>query len=218
MKWRRKAGRTRTAKTDLDTEYWSLYKREFNGLTKSLAARGVAYQDLEDTAQASFLQLYEALKQGKPINDSVEYLYGIARNEIKQYWKRKGRAPVTLEGEGEEGPRFDPADPSANPEQEVGLSELGHAWEEFARRHPKAAECFSLAYFRELSIKELAAVLGKDPEKVRKYDLYDARKKARAFLKERGFGPSEDDDGSQRTATKPALGRWPKPGWQGEGE
>ena len=115
---------------------------------------GHSCQVSEDLTQESFLQAWYhigQLKSGKTLNS---WLYRIAGNVSKVYWRRhRGRNVVSIEG-------FDVPDSSETEDRVGHLEQLGRLQNAVAHLSGKLREAVVLHYMQQLAISEAAEAAG----------------------------------------------------------
>ncbi len=132
----------------------------------------------EDLTQETFLHFFAKLSDYHYKGKTKNYLYTIAGNLCKDYYKKKKDIPT----EGEDLERNAPSDDS--PENSV-LNKV--IVEEAVRALPEEfREVIILYYFQELKLSEIAGVLQISLSLV-KYRLKQAKKQLEQYLGKEGF-------------------------------
>ena len=137
-------------------------------------------QDAEDIVQETFLRAYRALDRFDPQAQVSTWLYAIASNcAIDLLRRRKRRGPqVELDRDG----HAEPAGAEPGPERRAVHRELGaRVQAELGRLAPKERVAFTLRHFEDLSIREIADLMG-TPEGSVKNNIFRAVRKLRAAL------------------------------------
>lgn len=109
-------------------------------------------EEVGDLVQQTFLQLHRARRDFDPSAKLRPWLYTIALNLKRQYFRRRGRRP--------ESPLEDAAEPASNvpdPERRVADRELRQALDQLPRAQ---RDVIVLHWFEGLSFREISAVVG----------------------------------------------------------
>lgn len=152
-----------------------LYERHAPAVHRYLRARAGNDQDAADLTQQVFLQAFRHLSRYRPKNSSfAPWLFGIARNAARDHQRRR-RSTVPLERLGAE-----PAT-SAIELEDARLDWLRRA---VSQLDDNQRDLVALRFAGDLSVREIAAVLGKSEAAVQKRltrifhalkEQYDAR-------------------------------------------
>ena len=137
-----------------------------------------------EIASEAFVRLLSKWTSPDKLDNPQSYLYMIATNLVRDYWRkteRERRALRSVTANTEREPYSDPA-------QEVDVRELIQALPSRLR------EPFLLHYYAGFGVREISVLL-KRPEGTIKADLYHARTRLKEALAERGAGPRRDGDG-----------------------
>ena len=137
-----------------------------------------------EIASEAFVRLLSKWTSPDRLDNPQSYLYMIATNLVRDYWRkteRERRALRHVTANTEREPYSDPA-------QEVDVRELIQALPSRLR------EPFLLHYYAGFGVREISVLL-KRPEGTIKADLYHARTRLKEALAERGAGPRRDGDG-----------------------
>jgi len=137
-----------------------------------------------EIASEAFVRLLSKWTSPDRLDNPQSYLYMIATNLVRDYWRkteRERRALRSVTANTEREPYSDPA-------QEVDVRELIQALPSRLR------EPFLLHYYAGFGVREISVLL-KRPEGTIKADLYHARTRLKEALAERGAGPKRDGDG-----------------------
>lgn len=155
------------AKSDPEA-FGLLFDRHFDPIFAYLFRRTGDWEASRDLASETFLKALKALSryrwQGRPVS---AWLFAIATNELRMYYRRGRRSPASLdELIAESG--LSVADPATIDEERQAAERELERHEEFARvrkaltRLPlKYQEAIALRYFEEMSVAEVAEILGK---------------------------------------------------------
>jgi len=137
-----------------------------------------------EIASEAFVRLLSKWTSPDKLDNPQSYLYMIATNLVRDYWRkteRERRALRHVTANTEREPYSDPA-------QDVDVRELIQALPSRLR------EPFLLHYYAGFGVREISVLL-KRPEGTIKADLYHARTRLKEALAERGAGPRRDGDG-----------------------
>ena len=131
----------------------ALFSRYAPRLRQMLGRRISRPQDVADIVQQTFLQLHRARKDFRAGAKLRPWLYTIALNLARQYFRRRGRRPEAGLGE------FDPPERGGegNPERTTVARELRDALTQLPAAQREVIE---LHWFEGLPFKEVAAVVG----------------------------------------------------------
>ena len=131
----------------------TLFSRYAARLSRMLARQISRPADVSDLVQQTFLQLHRARRDFRPDARLRPWLYTIAVNLKRQYFRRRGRRPETGLGE------LDPAAVGAfgNPERSSVGIELRDALAQLPEGQRQVIE---LHWFEGLPFKDVAAVVG----------------------------------------------------------
>jgi RNA polymerase sigma-70 factor (ECF subfamily) len=77
------------------SSFGSLYAMYYPPIRRYVASRIGSVADTDDLAQSVFLEFCETNCSGKAYRNVEGYLFGIARNLIRQYWRAKRKEPRT---------------------------------------------------------------------------------------------------------------------------
>lgn len=131
----------------------ALFSRYAPRLRQTLGRRINRGEDVADLVQQTFLQLHRARADFREGAKLRPWLYTIALNLARQYFRRKGRRPETGLGEfepPERGQQGDPERPAVARELREALATLPEAQREVIELH----------WFEGLPFKEVAQVVG----------------------------------------------------------
>lgn len=153
-----------------DTEaFGTLFERHFDPIFGYIARRTGDYDAARDLTSETFLKALRNVTRYRVTDVPVSaWLYAIATNEIRLYFRRGRRAPLSLDqlsaDAGLDVPNWSEL---ASSERETAVVELERT-QEFARVRRalleipvKYQEVIALRFFEEKSIAEVAAILEK---------------------------------------------------------
>lgn len=113
-------------------------------------------QDAEDVAQETFTRAYgDCMQQGKVLEHAGAYLYRIAGNLCIDHLRKRKFAASSIDDVGEL------TDGARRPDEEAGAQDEIRRIEDLLRRIPrKQAEVVRLRVFDDLSLSEIAGIVG----------------------------------------------------------
>jgi RNA polymerase sigma-70 factor (ECF subfamily) len=165
---------------DGDHRAYALLVKRYQHLVFTLAVRILQNRELaEETAQDIFVKAYQALDTFRGESKFSTWLYKIAYHKILDA-KARGKRFVTIKGEWEAGlsREFSPEDTWSHLMQEERRKLLGQILQQM---EADDRAVLTLHYLQELSLKEVAEIIGLRPETV-KVRLYRARKRMKALM------------------------------------
>jgi RNA polymerase sigma-70 factor (ECF subfamily) len=133
-------------------------------------------QVAQDIVQDSFLKAMHAWPDLKDHHNLRAWLYRIAANTLRDYWRRDNRQPQVALDER----LASVVSIEANYEQREALTTLAAA---IARLPEKQRHCLLLARYQELPYEDIAAVLDISADAARA-NVYQATKKLREWMME----------------------------------
>ncbi len=173
-----------------DTLFTRYQKRTFR-----LVQRFVSNpEDASDLTQDAFIRAYQGLGDFKSQCQFYSWLYRITVNLCIDFLRKKSRSEVLLYDSDESGelPMANIADPrSESPAKAVENKELrAHIRRAVRRLPPKQRQIFILRHWNGLSLKDIAAVVGRSDGTVKAHLLHahrNLRKHLRSYLREAEF-------------------------------
>ena len=146
------------------------YQQVFSYTLKRVADVGIAQDVTSETFYKAYSKLWMFKWRGIPF---VAWLYRIASNEIKSYYRATKRELVSIDQLREES-GYEPAD-MVDIENELieaedkllRYSKFLEVQEKISRLDEKYQEVIQLRFFENLKIKEIGEVLGKSPGTVK---------------------------------------------------
>jgi RNA polymerase sigma-70 factor (ECF subfamily) len=130
-----------------------LFARYAPRLTR-MFGRDLRPDDAHDLMQQTFLQLHRARNDFRQDAKLRPWLYTIARNLLRQHFRRRGRRPeASLDAQG----AAEPIAPGVTPEQQAEARQVRQV---LGRLPATQAEVISLHWFEGLSFREVAQVVG----------------------------------------------------------
>jgi RNA polymerase sigma-70 factor (ECF subfamily) len=151
-------------------------------------------EDASDLTQDAFIRAYQGLGDFKSQCQFYSWLYRITVNLCIDFLRKKSRSEVLLYDFDESGelPMANIADPrSESPAKAVENKELrAHIRRAVRRLPPKQRQIFILRHWNGLSLKDIAAVVGRSDGTVKAHLLHahrNLRKHLRSYLREADF-------------------------------
>lgn len=168
-----------------DKEAFGQLAEKYQQMAMNIALRmGTDEGTAQDLAQETMLQAYLSLDSLREANRFQSWLYGIALNVCRSYWRERQMKPISLEASADRL-RTDSQHASfheASPEQVVQQRELhAHIRDRIDSLSSKNRTVTLLFYDAQLSIREIAELLGVSTTAV-KNRLYKSRKQMREQL------------------------------------
>lgn len=151
-------------------------------------------EDASDLTQDAFIRAYQGLGDFKSQCQFYSWLYRITVNLCIDFLRKKSRSEVLLYDSDDSGelPMANIADPrSESPAKAVENKELrAHIRRAVRRLPPKQRQIFILRHWNGLSLKDIAAVVGRSDGTVKAHLLHahrNLRKHLRSYLREADF-------------------------------
>ncbi len=151
-------------------------------------------EDASDLTQDAFIRAYQGLGDFKSQCQFYSWLYRITVNLCIDFLRKKSRSEVLLYDSDDSGelPMANIADPrSESPAKAVENKELrAHIRRAVRRLPPKQRQIFVLRHWNGLSLKDIAAVVGRSDGTVKAHLLHahrNLRKHLRSYLREADF-------------------------------
>jgi RNA polymerase sigma-70 factor, ECF subfamily len=157
--------------------------RRFERPVRVMGMRMVGPDQAEDLAQETFFHMIQGLAKFRGDSRFSTWLFGIAFR-VAQGMRRKARRPA------ERGVDLDSAPEPVAPGDAAEAQALRSAVEwALARIRPQHRDAVTLHYLRELSLAEVAQVMGV-PESTAKVYLFRGRQELYRLLEKEGAGPA----------------------------
>jgi RNA polymerase sigma-70 factor (ECF subfamily) len=158
----------------------------------NFAARIVQDRALaEDLVQEAFVRAFQRLETYDPQRRFVSWFFQIVHNVTIDYLRRTRPPSVSLDALEESG--YQPAG-GPGPDLQAEQVALGAALDaSLARIRPEYREAILLRYREELSVQEIAEVMGVPVGTVKTY-LSRARKELASILAAQGWAPGSAED------------------------
>jgi RNA polymerase sigma-70 factor (ECF subfamily) len=173
-----------------DTLFTRYQKRTYRLVQRFISNR----EDALDLTQDVFIRAYQGLGDFKSQCQFYSWLYRITVNLCIDFLRKKARSEVLQYGygESEELPMANIPDPrSESPAKSVENKELrAHIRKAIRRLPPKQRQIFILRHWDGLSLKDIAAVVGRSDGTVKAHLLHahrNLRKHLRPYLQESDF-------------------------------
>ena len=170
-----------------DTLFTRYQKRTYRLVQRFISNR----EDALDLTQDAFIRAYQGLGDFKSQCQFYSWLYRITVNLCIDFLRKKSRSEVLLYDSDESGelPMANIPDPRAeSPAKAVENKELRtHIRKAVRRLPPKQRQIFILRHWDGLSLKDIAAVVGRSDGTVKAHLLHahrNLRKHLRSYLQE----------------------------------
>lgn len=169
-----------------ETELFELvFERHYARIERYLRHLGVAERDREDLAAETFARALSRVASFNPATGTryVTYLYAIARNLVTDHARTWARTPEVVGLEDADGAMDVAAQRDTDPLLAVlHADEVQRVRQAIAKLNPSDREMITLSFDRELSSKEIMAVMNKPSVTSVTTHLYKAMKKLRALV------------------------------------
>ena len=178
-----------------DTAAFDMLFTRYQKRTYRLVQRFVSNpEDASDLTQDAFIRAYQGLGDFKSQCQFYSWLYRITVNLCIDFLRKKARSEVLLydSDESEDLPMSNIPDPrSESPAQAVENKELrAHIRKAVRRLPPKQRQIFILRHWDGLSLKDIAAAVGRSDGTVKAHLLHahrNLRRHLRGYLRETDF-------------------------------
>lgn len=162
--------------------YAKLYDAYVEQIYRFVYFKVSSHEEAEDITSEVFLKAWHYVQEGKEIKSFSGLLYRIARNSIIDLYRRKSSKPESqLDDQIENG--FDPSDKGKWFSELTNKLEAEKVLKALKKLKQEYREVITLKYVDELTIEEIAEIVGKGKINVR-VTLHRALKKLQEFLKE----------------------------------
>jgi RNA polymerase sigma-70 factor (ECF subfamily) len=147
-----------------DAAWDALYRRYVGRIYRYLHLHGASADDAADLTQQVFMQAFAALAQDRSVASVAPWLFRIAHNVLLTARQRQ-RPTVPWEAVPEAWHPTDEGDPAAQMIQQENLMRLRRLVAQLA---PDKRELLALRFAGQLSFGEIAQVVGKQEDAVKK--------------------------------------------------
>jgi RNA polymerase sigma-70 factor, ECF subfamily len=169
-----------------ETELFELvFERHYTRIERYLRHLGVAERDREDLAAETFARALSRVASFNAASGTryVTYLYAIARNLVADHARTWSRAPELVGLEAADGVMDVASHRESDPLLAVmHADEVQRVRQAMTKLKPSDREMIYLSFDRELSSKEIMAVMNKPSVTSVTTHLYKAMKKLRALV------------------------------------
>ncbi|MFH1029721.1 MAG: RNA polymerase sigma factor [bacterium] len=123
-------------------------------------------EDAEDIASEVFFKAWQYIRDGKEVNSINGFLYSIARNKVIDYYRKNSKVKqISLDHSDAEKIKDDKGeDVEKKIDTEIGFEKLNGFLEKLKAEY---REALLLRYVDDLSIPEIAEILGKSNGNIR---------------------------------------------------
>ena len=166
-------------------QFDSIYEKTYNQVRKYIVCNCSNMDDVNDIIQESYLELYNAIKKNKNIENINKYLIGIAKNKIKRHYTILYRIR-TISIFNKDNDETDLLDTIKNDydleEIIIKNDDIERIWNCLKTKKIIIQKIFYLYYELDLTIKEISQVLCIS-ESYTKNCLYRTLKELQEFLR-----------------------------------
>ena len=141
----------------------------------------------EDLTGEVFLRMLEAFKKGRGWHTTPDaWIFGIARNRVADYYRRRRLEEVTL-------PEHLPAASEQSPgQQAIRQEEQDELVQAIARLGEEYREVILLRFIEELSINDVAEIMNRTPGAIKGLQYRAMRSLAKLMQELSGSGPARE--------------------------
>ena len=148
-------------KSTQDEAFVRLYHETYDKVLKYVVSKCSSPDDVPDIMQKTYLNYYERAKKSADIESPADYLFRIAQNEIKKYYrskeKRKSELPVFSKVEDED---FEAMEATLSQElPEYAGMDTKEVWQYIKSRDPVTFKIFVLYFYYEETLAAIAKTL-----------------------------------------------------------
>ena len=165
-----------TARKDPDA-FGKAYDEYINRIHRFIYFKVSSPEEAQDLASETFLRAWQYLQEGKPIKQLSPFLYGIARNLVVDHYRKKVTS-ISADQISESAALSDMG--MAKMKLETN-QEYGALISAIAKMKEEYREIVHLRYLDELTIGEIAQILGKTKGNIR-VTLHRASKTLRDII------------------------------------
>ena len=165
----------------------TIYNETYDDLRRFVVVKCSNFEDVNDIIQETYIEFYQTM-QKKVINDHSSYLFGIAKNKLKKYYKLKSRVKDFFSSIDihEQGVIDSFADNFELDEHVFRRLAVDDIWAYLNSKNITTAKIFYLYYAEELTIKQVADELSLSESTVKNH-LYRSLKELNSI-----FGKDSD--------------------------
>lgn len=160
-------------------QFHELYVDTYDEVLKYVVCNTKSISDVEDIIQEIYLAVFKKIKK----NINREYVFGIAKNKIKDYYRFHYKRKKDI---------WNSTDKIEDISDEIDILELviqddqiDFVWDYLKHKNSLVGKIFLLYYYQNCSLKEIAALLEITESNVKHY-LYRTLKEIKVILKEKG--------------------------------
>ncbi len=139
---------------DVEELFLKLYEEYVGSIFRHCYFRVSSRDTAEDLTQEAFMRVWDYLAEGKTIDNPKAFLYRVAENLIVDYYRKKKE--LSLDALAESG--FDPVGDNEDPILDYAAGR--QAREAIKKLAPTHREILVLRYVDDLSIRDIALVIG----------------------------------------------------------
>lgn len=140
-----------------EEDFTAIYHATYTPLRKFILFKTNSIQDGEELIQNVYLDFYRYIvKEGKPVDNALAYLMGMAKHELGRYYKNKANEAITFDDE--ENNLLDQIPDDLDLESELlDALTIEEIWASIQKLSPLDQKILVGRYRFDLSYKEIAA-------------------------------------------------------------
>ncbi len=164
-----------------------LYDKTYNNILKYVICNCSNIEDVKDIVQNIYLELLKVIDKKNTINNPKNYIMGIAKNKVKEYYRFNYKAKIiSLFSKKEDLDLVDTIPSNIDLQKDLITKEdLQFIWNYLKNKKVIISKVFYLYYYNDLSIKDIAEYLNISESNVKHY-LYRTIQELKNILKEKG--------------------------------
>lgn len=147
--------------TELEQKFNELYEQNADSVFRLCLFKTSNREVALDLSQDIFTKTWAYLAKGNEVDNLRAFLFTVARNRIKDYYKKRKTYSFTRIGIDEPSENF--IDNSVDPTMVAELTEMIKIIQSLPNRH---AELIQLRFIEGLSIEEIALIYNKRPNTI----------------------------------------------------
>lgn len=169
-------------------QFDELYYKTYPKILKYVVCNCFNIDDVKDIVQNVYLDVYKKLQKNIIINDA--YIYGIARNKVKDYYRLNFRVKLLSlfqdKNNSDDVMLIDNVPSNINIEKDIIIKDdLDSIWKFLKKKKIIIQKIFYLYYYENMNIKAISKTLNISESNVKDY-LYRTLKELYTFMKNRG--------------------------------
>lgn len=169
-------------------QFDELYYKTYSKILKYVVCNCFNIDDVKDIVQNVYLDVYKKLQQNTIINDS--YIYGIARNKVKDYYRLNFKVKLLSlfqkNNSVDDVMLIDNVPSNINIEKDIIIKDdLNSIWKFLKKKKIIIQKIFYFYYYENMNIRAISKTLNISESNVKNY-LYRTLKELYTFMKNRG--------------------------------